>query len=274
MNKILKKILNYEKHLIVNNNQEVLDFLNNNNINKLQTYDFENLFTSIPHGNLINICSEIYDYYLTGENIVKDYWMELCRVNIFENYLFNGVNFYRQIKGISMGISYSSAFANIFLHYHEKLYLLNHEVFGFRYIDDLLIYGDIDFDTLNNIYISELKLLKTNELDHSVNYLDLSVKIIDNRVIIGLYDKRKDFNFRVITLCNFYSNLYFKIFKNVVFNQFNRIKKICNNEKLFSIAIKDFLNCLRENNYPFNYGNINSLVNASLKNYSSCSVDI
>ncbi|XP_042913575.2 thrombin inhibitor hemalin-like, partial [Parasteatoda tepidariorum] len=89
-----------EKNIALNSNVEVLDYINNNDISSISTFDFENSYASIPHGKIIEICDGIYDRYLFNEKIDKSNWLDLFKFNLSENVLYNGLDFYKQIIGI------------------------------------------------------------------------------------------------------------------------------------------------------------------------------
>lgn len=247
---VLKNIKLKDKFFMINNNKNILEFLNSNSVFAVHTFDFENLFTSIPHNDLLQICSEIYNNYLDDVIICKDDWMDLCKFNIYENYVFNGLNFYKQQKGVPMGSSFSSIFADIYLHMYEKVYLNINEVQGFRFIDDLILFNVENFDFIFDIYPKELTLKKTNSLGQEANYLDLDIKISNHNTLIGLYDKRKVFNFGVKFLSHYHSNLLSKIFDNIFFSQKQRIDLICNNIENKKTAFEHFRNVLYDNCFP------------------------
>ena len=186
----------------------------------------------------MDIRDGLYDSYLSDCSTSKYDWLELCKFNIFENYVFNGIDFYKQVKGILMGNCFSSAFANIFLHTFEAKYIETSNIKDFRYIDDLIIFDQDNLDALKNIYPKELVLKKTNKDPKHAHYLDLNISISENVMKIGVCDKRLDFNFDVISLSNFDSNIYYKIFYNIFFSQVNRIKQICNNKADLDYAFK------------------------------------
>lgn len=68
---VLDKIKRFESHFFIYNNRYILNFIKNNNIDFVHTFDFENLFTGIPHDNLISICSEIFEVYFKYSNLTK-----------------------------------------------------------------------------------------------------------------------------------------------------------------------------------------------------------
>ena len=109
---------------------------------------------------------------------------------------------------------------------------------------------------LKNIYPKKLVLKGTNKDSKHAQYLDLDISIAESGVKIGAYDKRIDFNFNVISLSNFDSNMYFKIFYNIFFSQVNRIKHICNNKADLDSAYKILKHNLSINNFPSFYCNM------------------
>ncbi len=68
---VLEKILLNESHFIIKNHRDVLNFLNSNRVETIHTFDFENLFTNIPHANLIGICEKLYEGYLFNEELIR-----------------------------------------------------------------------------------------------------------------------------------------------------------------------------------------------------------
>jgi len=254
LNKILNEILKDNNCKIIINNSKVLNFLKTvKDCKCIETFDFENLFTNIPHNNIKDICVYFYNNYnhLFSCNIKK--WLNLVDLCVFNNILYNGISFVKQSKGIPMGTSYSSAFANLFLHFYENKYFLNSNIIIFRYIDDLLVYNCDNFsDIFKDIYPDVLNLKKTSN-DNIINFLDLKIKIVDSTCQVGLYDKRKDFNFKVKSLANWDSNLSKKVFRNITVSQLTRINNICNNSEELNIASQSLRKTACENGYPLKF---------------------
>ena len=80
------------------NNKPVLDYINKNNsyIKSINVFDFENLFGSIPHRDIVKVCSDIYDDFNSILNCDKSYWINLVKFCIFENNLYNGKDYFLQ----------------------------------------------------------------------------------------------------------------------------------------------------------------------------------
>ncbi|GBN85546.1 hypothetical protein AVEN_273996-1 [Araneus ventricosus] len=168
----------------------------------------------------------------------------------------DGISYYRQSCGLPMGTSFSSALANIFLHTSERKFIKNNLISAYRYIDDLIVFDNLD--TLINSYPEELKLNKTNNNNNNCNYLDPAIKIIDSSISVGIYDKRDDFNFRAISLCHYHTNLNLKVIKNTIHSQVKRIKNICNNHSAIVKATDNLNINLKLNGYPGHYFIINN----------------
>lgn len=237
LNSILDLILNDNSSWIINNNKPVLEFLKNNKVKHIESYDFKDLFTSIPLDKLKDALNYFYYNYHTLINLEQDYWNHLVNFCIFNNFIFNGENIFLQVTGIPQGCNFSSQLANLFLHFYEKNFTLNvHN--AFRYIDDFLIFDYNNFDILSlNIYPSELKLIKTNKNSLSTDFLDLFISIENDSISIDIFDKRDAFKFDVIKLIYWESNISLSIYRNVLLSQLARINNICNNK---SLCIKNF----------------------------------
>ena len=119
---------------------------------------------------------------------------------------------FRQIIGIPMGTSCAPHLANIFLFMYESQYIKELICSGqskkaallsniFRYQDDAIVFNDngIFHDICKDIYPEELVLLNTNINRTNVHYLDLNISLQSGIFKYSLFDKRKDFNFNVIS---------------------------------------------------------------------------
>ena len=112
-----------------------------------------NLFGSIPHSDIVKICSDIYDDFTSILNCDKTFWINLVKFCIFENILYNDKDYFLQVKGIPMGNSFSSAFTTLFLFYYETNFI-NHNVTFFRYYDDIIVFNRDSFENISFFYLS------------------------------------------------------------------------------------------------------------------------
>lgn len=215
---------------LIDNNKPVIDFVKKETITHIESYDFKDLFTSIP---LLKLKEVLMSYFYDYINILDfdcDHWENLINFCLFNNYLFNGEHIFLQVIGIPQGCTFSSLLANLFLHFFEKnfTYII---LSAFRYVDDIIIFNVENFDSVySDIYPSELTLIKTNSSNSSSDFLDLLINIESDGVKIDLFDKRNTFNFHVNRLIFWNSNLSISIYRNIIISQISRIKRICNTD--------------------------------------------
>jgi hypothetical protein len=110
--------------------------------------------------------------------------------------------------------------ADLFLYSYESEFLQKlvkdkkiHETrafnFTYRYIDDVLSINNSRFaEFLPLIYPPELEVNKTTDTASSASFLDLFLEFDDScQINTKIYDKRDDFNFKIINLPNMCSNI-------------------------------------------------------------------
>ena len=69
-----------------------------------------------------------------------------------------------------------------------------------RYLDDILNINNVYFDNMvSQIYPLELQLNKANTSDTEAAFLDLHLTISNDIVSTKIYDKRDDFEFKIVT---------------------------------------------------------------------------
>ena len=245
--KAIKHKSNYDNYYveandfyIIDNSKTVMDFLKNYNFaggrKNISTYDFQTLYTHIPHYQLKSNLKTFVDRVFTIKDkkflcinknksaaffsqkphnkltcFSKKEFIEALSFLIDNSYIIYKGNLFRQIIGIPMGTNSAPHMANIYLHVYEHNYIeqlksqhkyddLKRLQHIFRYQDDLFVINDGGlFDSLyKNIYPKEMILKKTNVSPAVVNFLDSTVSIHQGKFVYKLYDKRNEFNFNVI----------------------------------------------------------------------------
>lgn len=247
-----------EKCWIIDNSLDVTKAIKESDIKSVQTFDFENLFTNIPIEKLREVLMIIFDSHnIENElKISKTLFYDYCSFCLFNNFIICGNSIFLQTKGIGMGTNFSSTAANLFLFYYEYAFVLNHDdkILALRYIDDLIVFNFNFNDVMELVYPDFLKLTKTNTNDCFANYLDLSLLIKNNNILIDLYDKRNFFNFDIHYMPHWNSNLHKSIFVNVVIGQIIRFFRICGFGDSFLKSIYLFFAHLYyKNNFPINF---------------------
>ena len=113
---------------------------------------------------------------------------------------------------------------------------------SFRYLDDLLSIDDNKYlaEVVSSIYPAELKLTCTNPLNSKcTEFLDLDLSIIDGKIHSKVFDKRRQFPFKVINFPDLkFSNVPKKPSCGIYFSQILRILRICNKLEYFVVELE------------------------------------
>ena len=157
---------------------------------------------------------------------------------------------FRQIVGIPMGSDPAPFFANLFLFFYEsewitkfrkENYIASRKLNNtFRFIDDLITINDNNIFEANihNIYPNELQLKKENNINTEATFLDLKIKIDNNKFMTSLYDKRDNFNFDIVRMPHKCSNIPSKMFNSTISAELLRISKASTSYCVFLKAAK------------------------------------
>ena len=103
-----------------------------------------------------------------------------------------------------MESQWEQIFQVLLLIYSRTFLKKNYEDFSFfRYIDDLSVFNSNNFEEISSkIYPDDLILKRTHA--ENISRLDLKLKKNYNKWHIGLYNRRKGFDFKVNGLTNWY----------------------------------------------------------------------
>ena len=246
--------------------------------NSVVSYDFDTLYTSLPHDELKSVFADIVrdgfskskkKYIRATVNSAnfsdsdKKYGSTLILkeedlLELFEYLIDNAyINFkgkvFRQYIGIPMGIDPAPFIANLFLHDYEYKYIkglinsgdltLARKLRGtYRYLDDLIAINDEGvFDSSKDlIYPCELRLSRTDRAGIAADYLDLDIYIKDDVYFKSkLFDKRDNFPFKVINYpCLTYSNIPDLPSYGIFLSQVIRICRLTTDISDFQFALK------------------------------------
>ena len=148
--------------------------------------------------------------------------------NIFVRF---GGKVFRQVIGISMGTNSAPLLADLFLHTYEYEFIIKTMKSDitralqfnktFRYIDE--------------IYPSELIVKNTTTTSSETSYLDTAINIGDRNgtVRISVYDKKEDFNFKIVNFPYLDSNIPRNPAYGVYISQLVRYARICSRKDDF-----------------------------------------
>ena len=109
----------------------------------------------------------------------------------------------------------------------------------FRLIDDVCAVDCPDFKELCSSYPDCLSLDNTTLEDDSVNFLGMNLKFTESGLQIKVYDKRKDYPFKVVRFPNLLSEIPEHQAYGVFIGLLHRFYRICNYPKFFLTASVD-----------------------------------
>ena len=264
-----------------------LNFLNNTSkASSIKSFDFKKLYTNLPHAHVITSISELINFTFTQKqmryiNVSKNFvaswsnkglgkWaftnvdlVEMFTFLIENIYVTFGDMVYRQIIGIPMGSDCAPIVADLFLFYYEFEYISRKLAmkdpvicklrFCGRYIDDLNIPNadnEVINVVVNDIYPKELKIVDTNPSNKlKSTFLDLEIAVVNNSFSTKLYDKRRDFQFNVISMPNLRSNIPNKQAYGIFLGELYRIAKSSSVLNDFVVEVKRLLSKLCKQNF-------------------------
>lgn len=96
----------------------------------------------------------------------------------------------------------------------------------------------------HKIYPKELVLNKENKDDTHATFLDIDMKIANNKIITSIYDKRDAFNFKINSFPNLSGNIHYKRTHGIIISQLLRYAKVCSKVEDFITRTKVMVNTL------------------------------
>ena len=226
----------------------------------IETFDFSTLYTNLPLDDIYESLklriNKMFNNSTSSAILVNVYtgrafWLNSgpCRTGykqytidkvlnalhfvLFNSYVQFGGYVFRQVKGIPMGGNASPFIADLYVAWREFQFMYNLSKsdialarkfeFNSRYQDDIAIINFIGFDSIaKKIYHPTLLLEKS---DHSYlwdTFLDLYVRIVQHKFVIGIYHKVDDFNFDVISFPFPESNILSSLGQKTFYSQLIR----------------------------------------------------
>jgi hypothetical protein len=114
-----------------------------------------------------------------------------------------------------------------------------------RFIDDINTLNNGVFeDQIKEIYPQEITCNRENLTDVSGHFLEVDITIKDGKFVTKIFDKRDDFNFKIIKFPHIKSNIPDCIVFNTFISQLVRIARVCSSfqefQKIFKVLIQNF----------------------------------
>ena len=122
--------------------------------------------------------------------------------------------------------------------------------FNARYIDDIACVNVTNFaEIAKQIYPNEIPLECNNTNDNKDVFLDLDIRIVDDKFEIKIYHKIDDFNFEVVNFPFPDSNISERIGYNTFLSQILRFGRICTKFNDFAFRVKFIYSKLKSRGY-------------------------
>ena len=159
------------------------------------------------------------------------------------HFLFNGINYY-QIDGVAMGSPLGPVLANLFMGYHEKIWLEEFKtcevVLYRRYVDNIICLfaceKDADkFFTFLNSRHPNIKFTFEKEKDSKIAFLDICINETNHSFCTSVF--RKSTSIGVYT--NFSSFIPFSYITELIKTLIHRTYAISSSWNLFHDKIKN-----------------------------------
>jgi hypothetical protein len=225
---------------------------------RLCLFDIENMYTNIPIHEVRNIVNDIINKNHYIAQATKNEIKNLLNVITEQNYIEHNGKWYKQNDGLAMGAPTSAILAEVFIQCLEHTDIVNvlqksHIVDYHRYVDDILIIYNTHTTNINDILNKfnnihpKIKFTIEKEENDKINFLDLSISRIGNRIELAIYRKPTTTDL-IIPNDSCHPSEHKKNAINYLLNRINQYPITSKNKKEESI-INVILN---NNNYPTN----------------------
>ena len=233
----------------------------------MASFDVESLFTNIPLKETIEICIKLlFENTKSVIQLTSSLFRQLLTLAVCNTFfLFNG-RYFEQTDGLGMGLPLGPTFANIFMCFHERVWLTNcpiefKPVFYRRYIDDtFLLFKDqshvkLFLDYLNSQH-PNIKFTCELENNCKLNFLD--VVITRGSSFLTSVFRKPTFTGLGTSFFSF-CPLRFKL--TSIQTLINRAYRICSDFNSLHIEFEFLRSFFQKNGYPV------SLVNKCIRRF-------
>ena len=174
-----------------------------------------------------------------------------CKNSLF---IFDGI-YYNQIDGVAMGSPLGPCLANIFMNYHEKIWLdeCPSEIkpkYYRRYVDDIFVLCESveqleRFKDYLNSKHSNINFTSELEKDGKLPFLDMLIDRNDGKIETSVY-RKPTFTGVYTHFHSFLPSMYkFGLLSTILFRYFS----ICSTFQLFHLEVLEFKNIFLRNGY-------------------------
>ena len=223
---------------------------------QLVTLDVTSLYTNIPNDEGLRAAMKLLTLYRPQPNLRPT---NLSLIKLLEmvltknNFQFNG-DHYLQIGGTAMGTKAAPGLANCFMGNFEEEHVYKYRLqplVYLRYLDDCFLIWQHSEHELNefvaylNNCLPSIKFTMEKSMEE-VNFLDTTVKIVNQRIETDLYCKPTDAHNYLL-----YKSAHPRNCKDSIpYSQFLRIRRICTKIEDYDKHVINFCQHFQRRGYP------------------------
>ena len=233
------------------------EILNQNASLVMGSLDVDALFTSIPLDETIDIAiEELFKSSNTVKGLTQKDVRDLLNLATKESlFVFDG-EYYFQSDGVAMGSPLGPTLANLFMSYHEQIWLQQCPLefkpkFYKRYVDDIFIlvekreHLDLFRDYLNTKHIN-INFTSEIEVEGKIPFLDILIDRSDGKIMTSVY-RKPTFTGVYTHFLSFLPSVYkIGLLSTLLYRYFS----ICSSYALFHLEVVHFKKIFLMNGYP------------------------
>ena len=223
----------------------------------MASFDVTSLFTNIPVNETIDIiCNSLFSNCQFFNDLDRSEFQKLLSLSVMNcHFIFNG-RLYQQVDGMAMGSPLGPLFANVFMSFHEQIWLQNcpssfKPVLYRRYVDDcFLLFRSLNHVPLFLKYLNQqhpnITFTSEVERDGKLPFLDIDISRSQGKFSTSVY--RKPTFTGLFT--NFHSFIPLTYKRCLVSCLVHRIFNLCSSYENFHIQLEVVRNLFKLNGFP------------------------
>lgn len=226
----------------------------------LVTMDVEALYTNIEHTQGLDALRHFLDKRPLPSNSFPptDFLVKLTEWTLYNNVFLFQDKIFKQVKGCAMGACFSPSYAGLFMGKWEEDFVFNETnvfrdkiIWWARYIDDVILWWKgteeelMSFHEYLNAANPNVRLSLEYDV-HKIHFLDLEIYKDEEGFLHTTIFRKESHKNTLLHAKSFHSST---LIKNIPFGQFQRLRRICDDDHEFNMKSKEMYGRFRERGY-------------------------